>query len=1174
MSIQRRIPHVLGILAILAGSLTPLSAKAALSPEPKSVTIAGTLQSELGCDADWMPECAKTFLMYDAGDDVWQGTFPVTPGNDQDKKGPRYKAALNGTWDENYGMNGAAGGADIPLVVTQNTQVKFYYDHKTHWVTDNFNSQIVVAIGDFQTQLGCQTNNNAGCLRSWLEDPEGSGSYAFVTNSLKKGSYSVTLAFDEDPKTTLGAPQSFDVAADGDQIYFGYDPMKTELTISTKGAPKGSLTKQQAVWVNQDTVMWNIVGSPKYQYALYYSPDASLTLTADGIQGGAQIPLNFSESGPGGDVLTRNPYLGGYTAFKIDKADLYQIPQALQGQLAVVVKNATGQIVDASGVQIAGVLDALYHYTGPLGVSFNGTTPNLRVWAPTARSVRLHLYSNSTISSGKVIPMVGDDQSGVWSITGDPSWNGMFYLYEVQVFVPSKGKFQKNLVTDPYSVSLSTNSLRSQIVDLNDPALKPHGWDTLQKPLLAAPEDIVVYELHVRDFSISDQSVPAPLRGTFAAFTVRNSDGMRHLAAMAKAGLTHIHLMPVFDIASVSEDKSTWQTIDPAQLSGLPPNSDQQAAAVNQIKDTDGFNWGYDPYHYTVPEGSYATHPDGSARLLEFRQMVQALNLTGLRVVMDVVYNHTSDSGQNPKSVLDKIVPGYYYRLDADGRVANGTCCQDTATEHFMMQKLMVDSVVTWARQYKVDGFRFDLMGFHMLADMQAVRSALDALTASRDGVDGKSIYVYGEGWDFGEVGNNSRGVNATQQNIGGSNIGVFNDRMRDSVRGGNPFSDPREQGFVTGLLTQPNMAEQRSFDAQRALLYDYTDWIRLSLAGNLRDYTLVRSNGEMLSGAHLLYKGGSAGYTLDPQENVVYVAAHDNETLFDAIQRKAAALVSLSDRIRMNNLALSLPMFSQGVPFFHGGDDILRSKSLDGNSYNSGDWFNKLDWTLSSNNWGVGLPVEGSNYWNIDSPLLSDPALKPNQADIRGAAAVFQEYLQIRKSSPLFRLQTANLVEICVSFLNTGPDQIPGLIVMHLSDRGNLDPNYSDVVVLFNANPGSLSFGNGAFAGQAYQLHPIQQASVDPVVRTAAFDSGSGTFSMPGRTTAIFVLKKVNLPAASAIPLVTTLPVLIATTTIQSNPAPVSSTPGSLALPILLGVLVLGFIIGLAIALIRRRRQ
>jgi len=138
-----------------------------------------------------------------------------------------------------------------------------------------------------------------------------------------------------------------------------------------------------------------------------------------------------------------------------------------------------------------------------------------------------------------------------------------------------------------------------------------------------------------------------------------------------------------------------------------------------------------------------------------------------------------------------------------------------------MMQKLMVDSVVTWARQYKVDGFRFDLMGFHMLADMQAVRSALDALTVSRDGVDGKSIYVYGEGWDFGEVGNNSRGVNATQQNIGGSNIGVFNDRMRDSVRGGNPFSDPREQGFVTGLLTQPNMAEQRSFDAQRALLYD-----------------------------------------------------------------------------------------------------------------------------------------------------------------------------------------------------------------------------------------------------------------------------------------------------------------------------------------------------------------
>jgi pullulanase/glycogen debranching enzyme len=281
--------------------------------------------------------------------------------------------------------------------------------------------------------------------------------------------------------------------------------------------------------------------------------------------------------------------------------------------------------------------------------------------------------------------------------------------------------------------------------------------------------------------------------------------------------------------------------------------------------------------------------------------------------------------------------------------------------------------------------------------------------------------------------------------------------------------------------------------------------------------------------------KAPPQGYTLDPQENVVYVSAHDNETLFYAVQRKAAPATTLADRIRMNNLALSLPMFSQGVPFFHGGDDILRSKSLDGNSYNSGDWFNKLDWTFSSNNWGVGLPVEGSNYWNIDNPLLADPALKPAQSDITGATAVFQEYLQIRKSSPLFRLQTADQVERCLSFLNTGPNQTPGLIAMHLSDLDNLDTNYSDLLVFFNANPGSLNFGAEALAGQAYQLHPIQQSSSDPVVRNASFDPANATFTLPGRTTAVFILRKVAptpmITSASAIPIATTLPAAAATT-------------------------------------------
>ena len=1157
--------NLLVVLAMLISVfMTPFTTPALAvdnTPTPGTVTIAGTMQSELGCSADWMPTCDKTFLTYDAEDDVWQGTFEVTPNNDQDKKGPRYKVALNGKWDENYGLNASRGGADIPLVVTASTQVKFYYDHKTHWVTNNFNTPIVVAVGDFQTQLGCKNDNDAGCLRSWLEDPEGDGSFTFVTHALKKGSYNVTLALNEDSKNAVGTPQIFTVNADGDEIYFGYDTVNKELVISTTGAPKGSLAKLQAMWVNQDTFLWNITGSPKYSYSLFYSPDATLALTSDGVQGGIEIPLTYSQSGPGGDVFQQNPYLAGYTAFKIKSTDFKKIPEALKGQLAIVARDAQGKVVDSTGVQIPGVLDALYTYTSPLGVTFNRSIPTLRLWAPTAISVKLHLFANLTTATRETFLMKWDAHTGVWSVTGKADWVNKFYLYEVQVYVPSTGKIETNLVTDPYSLSLSTNSLLSQIVDFNAPALKPQGWDLLQKPTLAAPEDIVIYELHIRDFSIHDQTVPQEMRGTYMAFTVKNSDGMKHLAALAQAGLTHIHLLPAFDIASVNEDKSSWQTVDEALLATYPPDSDKQITAVDAIKGQDGFNWGYDPYHFTTPEGSYATNPDGTSRIVEFRQMVQALNQTGLRVVMDVVYNHTSESGQSPKSVLDKIVPGYYYRLDANGQVEKSTCCENTATEHAMMGKLMVDSVITWARDYKVDGFRFDLMGFHMLSDMQAVRAALDALTLKKDGVDGKSIYIYGEGWDFGEVANNARGVNATQLNIGGTGIGVFNDRLRDGVRGGNPFSDPREQGFSTGLLLDPNAAENRILAEQQAKLNSYSDWIRLGLAGNLRDYMITRSNGDVVDGAHILYNGAAAGYTLDPQENIVYVSTHDNATIFDAIQLKAPADATLADRIRMNNLALSIPMFSQGVPFFHAGDDILRSKSLDGNSYDSGDWFNKLDWTYQSDNWGVGLPGEGRDRWDIFRPLLADPALKPKQNDIVNASAVFREYLQIRKSSPLFRLPTANKVERSLTFLNTGPNQVPGLIVMHLNDADNLDPNNNHIVVLFNANQEELNFTDSGFISKEYSLHPVQQNSADPVVRTAAFDSAAGIFTVPGRTTAVFVSNDAADPVIQ--------PAAEATATQQ----PTAAGSGGLSPLVFLGIVcAILAAVGLVVFLVRKR--
>ncbi|HEY9529193.1 MAG TPA: pullulanase-type alpha-1,6-glucosidase, partial [Anaerolineales bacterium] len=701
-------------------------------------------------------------------------------------------------------------------------------------------------------------------------------------------------------------------------------------------------------------LLWKIHGGASLTYALVYSPEAALEISPEGIQNGSEVRLAWVSEKPDVYTLSRYPHLRDYAVFRVTESDPQILAQILKGQVAVSARDVDGRAVDATGVQIPGVLDDLYSYEGLLGVTFEADVPTLRLWAPTAQAVSLLLAGDTPDDDDLTeLPMELDPETGVWSITGDADWKGQYYLYQVQVYVPSPGNFETNQVTDPYSLSLSINSRFSQIVDLKEADLKPEGWDRLEKPALAAPEDIVLYELHIRDFSITDPSVSEELRGTYKAFTVKDSNGMKHLSALAQAGLTHIHLLPAFDIASIDEDKSTWRRVNQSRLASLPPDSEEQSRALSAILDSDGFNWGYDPLHYTTPEGSYATDPDGTTRILEFRDMVQSLNQSGLRVVMDVVYNHTNASGQNENSVLDRIVPGYYHRLNADGAVETSTCCQNTATEHAMMRKLMVDSVVTWAVQYKVDGFRFDLMGHHMLEDMQAVRAALDALTLEKDGVDGRSIYLYGEGWDFGEVANNGRGKNATQLNIPGTGIGVFNDRLRDAVRGGNPFSDPRDQGFATGLVFTNNSNETRDTSTQQTLLDDYTDWIRLGLAGNLASYELTRADGATVPGSEIMYGGAPVGYTADPQENIVYVSAHDNQSLFDAIQVKAPAEATITDRVRMNNLALSIVMLSQGVPFFHAGDDILRSKSFNPNSYNSGDWYNRLDWTYESNNWG-----------------------------------------------------------------------------------------------------------------------------------------------------------------------------------------------------------------------------
>ena len=300
------------------------------------------------------------------------------------------------------------------------------------------------------------------------------------------------------------------------------------------------------------------------------------------MTGGQSIALTYDPAGLSDAIKAKFPNLASYGALKIAVGDLAKIPDILKGQFAVSAISfgqATCSMPPACRFPVCWMISIPTPATW--ASTWNGAVPTLKLWAPTAQSVKLHLFADTRPSTtSTVVPMALIRPPAFGASQATSAWKGKFYLYEIKVFAPSTGKIETNLVTDPYSFSLSTNSKRSQIVDLADAALKPAGWDAVAKPPLAAPEDISIYELHVRDFSANDATVPAALRGTYKAFTVADSDGMKHLKALASAGLTHAHLLPAFDFAPINEDKSTWQAPDPAVLATYPPDSEQQQAAV------------------------------------------------------------------------------------------------------------------------------------------------------------------------------------------------------------------------------------------------------------------------------------------------------------------------------------------------------------------------------------------------------------------------------------------------------------------------------------------------------------------------------------------------------------------------------------------------------------------
>ncbi|WP_233270742.1 pullulanase-type alpha-1,6-glucosidase [Aeromonas hydrophila] len=877
--------------------------------------------------------------------------------------------------------------------------------------------------------------------------------------------------------------------------------------------------------IDGNTLIWQ-GGKDKPHVRLYYTESGTIKANAEGVFDFPYITL--TPTSLTAEQQAKYPHLKDAAAFALPAGK--DLKPLLKGELVAIGTDADGILQGATLVQSAGALDALYSEAATkltYGAVVEGGNVTFRLWAPTARSVKLALFDGQHKPLGERT-MTLDEASGSWSVQGGSELVGKFYRYDIQVYHPVSRKLESYQVTDPYSLSLAMNSEFSQVVDLNDPALKPEGWDSLKAPHSQQnPADITIYEAHVRDLTGNDDSTPAEHRGKFLGLTDTDTAPVKHLQALAKSGVSHLHLLPVFDIATVNEDPakvanisddfgklcqvnpevqnskfggycSSGQTIE-AVLGDLQGGDSKENPQVQELygylRGVDSFNWGYDPYHYTTPEGSYATNAEGSQRILEFREMVKAIKQNiGMNVVMDVVYNHTNEAGLGPKSVLDKIVPWYYQRLNPEtGSVENSTCCSNTAPEHAMFAKLMDDSLVTWARDYKIDAFRFDLMGHHPKDQMVQALAAVKQVNPE--------MYFYGEGWNFGEVQDDKRFVQATQKHLAGTGIGSFSDRLRDAVRGGSPFDGGdtirKTQGFGNGALVDANEMD----GVDRATALHQADLVRLGMAGNLKDFILTDKDGMPKKGSDIDYNGQPAGYAQDPTEIQNYVDKHDNQTLFDNLIYKAP---QGADLVRMQGVSLATAMLGQGIPFTHAGVELLRSKSMERDSYDSGDWYNRVDYTLADNNFDKGLPrkdKDGDNYPLIEKVLGKH--VKPSGADMATMVGFYQELAELRQSSRLLRLGSGAEVIKRVDFRNTGPDQEPGLIVMTVDDGINagadLDPAIDGLVVMINATnaPQSVSDfrdGNDQPIDLSGMVLSDKHRAVDSIATGAAYNNGQLT--------------------------------------------------------------------------------
>ncbi len=582
------------------------------------------------------------------------------------------------------------------------------------------------------------------------------------------------------------------------------------------------------------------------------------------------------------------------------------------------------------------IMNIWYYEKDDLGINYTKEMTVFRVWAPTADNIKVLIYKNESDDKNEYerIANFKRDENGSWEAIIKEDLAGKYFLY--LLFRNNR----KYYLIDPYTRGVGTNSQKGLIVSLAE--TNPPGWEKDKRIKLNNPLDAIIYETHIRDFTSSYDSGIIN-KNKYLAFTEKGSMNYKGLSTgidhLKEFGISHLHLQPVFDFATVDD------------------------------KNLDDYNWGYDPLYYNVPEGSYATNPSNYSRIIEFKKMIMSLHNEGIGFIMDVVYNHTYNK---ENSSFDILAPDYYYRLYDSGFCSNGSGCgNEIASEKSMVQKFIIDSLQFWLREYHVDGFRFDLMA---LIDKETMKKIEKRIHNIDD-----SILLYGEPWCGGQslLPFEKKMIKGKQQ---GLNIAVFNDNFRNAIKGDN---DGDIKGFVNGA-------------------HYLTTAIKRGVVGGIDFAEEIRD------------------FCYSPHETINYVSSHDNLTLWDKLSRSNGDMDE-KQRIKMDRLAQTIIMTSQGISFIYGGEEFLRTKYGHHNTYKAGDDINRLKWGRKS------------KYINT--------------------FRYYQGLISLRKKFKLFHLRTAEKIKECLSFIDT-PENTVGFMLNDQKEEKNIS-----LLILYNPNLEEIDF-------------------------------------------------------------------------------------------------------------------